>query len=102
MPLVARCDLFFPEHPESATNHQYLLFEDILVAPIWDTVNNQSSRTVWVPPGQWQDAWDGSQVEGPKLINVTQPFERIPSESANNPLHCLLLHIANNVVCLPA
>ena len=78
LPLAARGDFFWPEHAESSTNHQYLLFEDILVAPIWDTVNNESSRSVWVPPGAWQDAWDGSRVVGPRTINVTQPFERIP------------------------
>jgi len=33
---------------------------------------------VWVPPGQWQDAWDGSIVTGPKTMTVSQPYERIP------------------------
>ena len=28
------------------------------------------SRSVWVPPGQWQDAWDGSIVTGPKVVMV--------------------------------
>ena len=78
MPLVARNDLYWPEHPQSSSNHQYILLDDILVAPIFDTVHNISTRNVWVPPGVWQDAWDGTRVEGPRSIAVTQPFERIP------------------------
>lgn len=59
-PLVARLDLFYPEHPEAADNSQYLFLDDIHVAPIFDS--KLTSRQVWVPPGDWQDAWDPSQV----------------------------------------
>ena len=37
-----------------------------------------TSRSVWIPPGTWQDAWDSSRVDGPKTITVSQPYERIP------------------------
>ena len=68
------------EHAKDGASNstQYIFLDDTLVAPIWDTVNNISSRTVWIPPGSWQDAWDGSRVEGPKTMTVAQPFERIP------------------------
>ena len=39
---------------------------------------NISSRTVWIPPGGWQDAWSGAILTGPSTINVSQPYERIP------------------------
>ena len=36
-PLVARCDLFFPEHAAdgASSNHQYIFLNQTLVAPIW-------------------------------------------------------------------
>ena len=37
-----------------------------------------SARSVWIPPGEWVDAWDGSRVVGPATRVVRQPFERIP------------------------
>merc|ERR1712070_1292288 len=77
-PFVARCDLFWPEHPESSSNQQYMFLDDILVAPIWDAKENATTRSVWIPPGDWEDAWDGSVVTGPKTITVTQPYERMP------------------------
>jgi hypothetical protein len=77
-PFVARCDLFWPEHEESRSNQQYIFLDDILVAPIWDSQLNETRRSVWVPPGDWEDAWDGSLVRGPRTIVVTKPFERIP------------------------
>ncbi|CAJ1400869.1 unnamed protein product [Effrenium voratum] len=77
-PLVARGDFFWPEHPESASNQQYVFLEDILVAPIWNSGSNITSRQVWIPPGHWKDSWDGSITEGPKTVTATQPWERQP------------------------
>merc|ERR1712113_53894 len=78
-PIVVRCGLFWPEHSEdSSSNLQYLHINDTLVAPIYDTKNNETTRNVWIPPGTWQDAWSGETVKGPSTISVTQPFERIP------------------------
>lgn len=38
-----------------------------------------ASRTVWVPPGQWQDGWSGAVVTGPKNIQVKDcPLDQIP------------------------
>ena len=28
--------------------------------------------------GEWEDAWDGSSVTGPKTVEATQPYERQP------------------------
>ena len=86
-PLAARCDLFWPapEHaPFSSSNHQYLHLNDALVsaaacfadchtnrrtctccvslsggAYLGHGGANETARSVWVPPGQWTDAWDG-------------------------------------------
>ena len=79
-PLVVRADVLWPEHMGDGAydNSQYLFVNDTLVAPIFTSVVNETSRTVWVPPGDWQDAWDGTVHTGPANITVTQPFERIP------------------------
>lgn len=77
-PLVARGDLYWPDHPESASNQQYIFLDDILVAPIVESDRNVTARSVWVPPGDWEDAWDGTLVTGPKSIEVSQPYERLP------------------------
>jgi len=77
-PIVARGDLFWPTHTEAANNTQYIHLNDTLVAPIWDSTNNMTTRSVWIPPGDWQDAWDGSVVTGPQTTTVTKPYEQIP------------------------
>jgi len=77
-PLVARGDFYWPELADSASNQQYICLDDIVVAPIWDSSKNETTRSVWVPPGAWQDAWNGSVVHGPKTLTVTQPYERQP------------------------
>ncbi|KAL1527745.1 hypothetical protein AB1Y20_009130 [Prymnesium parvum] len=77
-PLVSRCDLLWPEYAEASSNLQYLWLDDTLVAPIYDSTSNLTSRDVWIPPGQWQDAWNGSVVTGPATLSVSQPYERVP------------------------
>lgn len=77
-PLVARCDMLFPEHEESSANRQYLFLKDLLVAPIVEERHNVSSRSIWLPPGDWKDAWSGAVLSGPKTMNVTHPAERLP------------------------
>ena len=68
-PFVTRADLFWPEQPDANDNTQYIFLNDTLVAPIFDSTTNESTRQVWIPPGIWQDAWDGSTVTGPKPIS---------------------------------
>jgi alpha-glucosidase (family GH31 glycosyl hydrolase) len=77
-PIVVRCDLFWPGEAAASDNHQYLHLNDTLVAPIWDSSNNMTSRSVWIPPGSWIDAWSGAAVSGPQTVTSTQPYERIP------------------------
>ena len=76
-PLVIRGDLLWPEHaPNSGSNTQYVYLNTSLVAPLGE---NETTRSVWIPPGEWEDAWSGSSVKGPKTIVVKQvPFSQIP------------------------
>lgn len=78
-PLVARGDFYWPElHQESSSNQQYVFLDDLLVAPIFDSSVNVTTRSVWIPPGDWEDVWDGSIVTGPKTILARQPYEKQP------------------------
>ena len=69
-----------PQNPvsSSSSSTQYIFLNDTLVAPIWTTSTNVSTRSVWVPPGHWEDAWSGSIVTGPRTIEATQPYEKQP------------------------
>jgi len=77
-PIAARGDLYWPELPASRDNHQYIWLDDLLIAPIYKTDQNVTARTVWIPPGEWEDAWDGSLVSGPKEVTVWRAFTQIP------------------------
>ena len=35
-------------------------------------------RTVWVPPGKWEDAWSGEVIAGPVNVSVHSTEDRIP------------------------
>merc|ERR1712113_461047 len=76
VPLAARGDFYWPQYKESTSNQQYIFLHTLLVAPIMSDKSN--TRDVWVPPGIWENCWDGSYITGPQSIRITQPFERIP------------------------
>lgn len=79
-PLLRRGDLEWPEHPEAADSTQFLLGDDLLVAPILDPAgaDGLSRRAVWIPPGGWQDAWSGRIHRGPLLIGAACALEQVP------------------------
>lgn len=55
-PLLRRLDLYYPQQKEAADNHQYLLGDDLLVAPVYDS---------------WQGG--GETIKGLLHTNVDQP-----------------------------
>ena len=79
-PFVTRCDMLWPEHAADGARNstQYIFLKDTLVAPIWEMATNTTTRSVWIPPGEWEDSWDGSSVTGPKMIEASQPYEQQP------------------------
>ncbi len=52
LPMARRLDFYYPQYEESALNDQYLLGEDILIAPITECEQP--------PPAEWLKAPDGS------------------------------------------
>jgi len=77
-PIVERCDLEWPEYSEAASSDQYLLMGDILAAPINPFVHTNGTRSLWIPPGLWQEMWSGTNVRGPKTLPVTVPIDKMP------------------------
>ena len=55
---------------------QFFFGEDLLIAPVYQ--QNQQSRNVYLPEGDWYDFWSGEQVTGPVDKLVSAPLERIP------------------------
>ncbi len=79
-PIMRRCDLEWPQHPEAADSTQYLFGNDLLVAPIVTPAssNQVAERTVWIPEGRWEDVWTGRSHVGPKTITVKATLEQVP------------------------
>ena len=50
-----------------AIDDQFLLGNDILVAPVLD--QGAVSRDIYLPVGEWKDGNDGTIITGPKWIN---------------------------------
>lgn len=80
MPLLRRGDLEWPDVPEAADATQYLLGDDLLVAPILEPARdgNAAERTVWIPPGEWTDLWTGHTHRGPAMVGVRCPLRETP------------------------
>jgi alpha-glucosidase (family GH31 glycosyl hydrolase) len=56
--------------------HQYLLGDDLLIAPV--TEQGAEDWTVYVPAGEWVDAWTSKPVRGPTTMTRSTPLDLIP------------------------
>lgn len=68
----------WPDEPVAVDRwDEWTLGRDVLVAPVWRS--GERSRTVWIPPGRWVDAWEqDTVVEGPAEITVEAPLDELP------------------------
>ncbi|MBQ2734159.1 MAG: DUF5110 domain-containing protein [Clostridia bacterium] len=66
MPLMRRLDFHYPEYAESTDNTQYLIGEDILVAPFWSTRGDGHN----VVPASWLKDENGNAGLTAKYYNV--------------------------------
>lgn len=65
-------------------NDQYLVGEDLLVAPV--IVPKARQRDIYLPPGRWQSYWDAAEIHQgsawlrnyPAPLEVLPLFQRIP------------------------
>jgi len=44
----------------------------------WHALTPPVSRSVWIPPGTWMDAWTGAAFAGPLWVIHTCPLDRMP------------------------
>lgn len=67
---------------DKTTQYQFMLGEDLLVAPVYTSMNiNKGWRKedIYLPEGVWFDYWDGRTVPGPYTIdNYPITLEKLP------------------------
>jgi alpha-D-xyloside xylohydrolase len=67
----------FPEQARSwEVDDQYMFGPDLLVAPV--VAAGVVERDVWLPEGDWIDAWTGTPEAGGRTIRCAAPIERLP------------------------
>ncbi len=74
-PILRSLEYAFPHRGYENIKDQFLLGEDILVAPV--VVKGARSRSVVFPPGVWQDE-AGQKYKGPRQVTVAAPLEKLP------------------------
>ena len=65
-----------PQDPKTwLIDDQYLIGESLLAAPAFA---GDSSRTVYLPEGDWFDFWSGKRYTGKQQIHLDVPLDQIP------------------------
>ncbi|GAB3820801.1 hypothetical protein GCM10028820_27640 [Tessaracoccus terricola] len=65
-----------PEDPRVWEHVQWLLGDDLLVAPVLEA--GDGDWPVFLPPGDWVDVWSGTPVAGDDVIATSTPRNRVP------------------------
>ncbi len=83
LPMARRLDFYYPQYSEAGRNDQYLLGEDILVAPISTgqaTADGAvaDEREVFIPDGSWMDVFSGAIYTGPQTVTVSHGLNTSP------------------------
>jgi alpha-glucosidase (family GH31 glycosyl hydrolase) len=74
-PIVKPMALAFPENGFETVKDQFMLGDDILVAPVVE--KGARSRSVILPRGNWISD-EGKIIKGGKTIEIIVPLERLP------------------------
>ncbi len=80
LPLCRPLYLEWPDTEEAyAYRHEYLLGQELLVAPIDEPGSRGvASKGVYFPPGTWVDFFSGKRVMGPKVAVWRSPLGKLP------------------------
>ena len=77
LPIMRHPMLEFPGDPAASnTDHEYLLGDRLLVAPV--VTEGSITRTLYLPRGAWVNYWSGEIVQGGRDLTVPAPLEEIP------------------------
>jgi alpha-glucosidase (family GH31 glycosyl hydrolase) len=75
-PLMRPLYFDYPDDPNIwAHPIQWTLGDDVLVAPV---LTPGSESAVYVPEGQWRDAWNGESVDGGQVLRTETPRHQVP------------------------
>jgi alpha-D-xyloside xylohydrolase len=76
VPMARALVVDFQEDPTTwAIGDQWLLGDDLLVAPIFSP---KGRRRAYLPEGRWTDWWTGDAVDGGRWLAVEAPLDRLP------------------------
>jgi alpha-D-xyloside xylohydrolase len=77
LPMMRYLALEVPDQPRAWEEDQsYLLGPTFLVAPV--TERGATTRTLWLPPGEWVDYWRGTVYTGGIDVTVPAPLDSGP------------------------
>ncbi len=74
-PIIRPLEYMYPHRGYAGIKDQFLLGDGILVAPVLE--KGARGRKVAIPPGTWRGD-DGSEVTGPREIEIDVPLARLP------------------------
>jgi alpha-D-xyloside xylohydrolase len=76
MPILRALVLDYQDDPHArAIKDEYLFGPDLLVAPV---IDENTSRAVYLPAGDWTNLFTGEQITGPQTIIAKAPLDTIP------------------------
>ena len=74
-PMMRSLEYAYPGHGYETVMDEFLMGEKLLVAP--QVTEGARTRKVVIPPGMWT-ADDGQVFEGPTVVDVETPIDRLP------------------------
>ena len=85
MPIMKRLDFVYPQYEEARANDQYLLGDNILIAPITSNAASTSAAipTDWVTAANGENGWDAEYYSNKNLYG-TPTYTQIDKEIAIN------------------
>ncbi len=82
---LSLCRPLYYDHPEAEEAYrfkdQYMFGPDLLVAPITEATSPETllaTKTVWLPPGDWQEYFTGARLRGPAVLTRSFALEEVP------------------------
>ena len=77
VPLMRALFFDWPNDPEIWRHpYEYMFGDDLLVAPVVEP--GADTWDVYLPPGEWVDAWTDERVQGGRVVRRPVPLDTIP------------------------